>query len=351
MRSKDFIRRKRYTLDKREEAQPVPKQTNWDRIVYLLILVIILIIIGFWAFNNYLTVQGYGYVATPTLHLRAPDGMKINQLYVNKGEQINKGDSLFGFIPADDDKSINLAFDLQRKQLSNAADIKALKNKAIVLRAELKGLQQKLAYYQNEYQKTQQKVKLAITTVGDLEQIEEKQLDLKTKIEELKAELKALYLEINGLQHNAESETSIYQNRLDNGSGLLKSPYTSPVAGTITEVYALPNQIVFGAEPIMNIKLQQAAPYIIAKFSRRDAEYLVPGQVFTVEFHNGVKSQAVISDFYTGESTYNNTWKKWTDVQSSDEFIVVQLKPLSPEMAQEWRKHRGVGVQLTYYIL
>ncbi len=351
MRSKDFIRRGQYIPTEREENRPVPKQINWDRLVYLLILVTILIIIGFWAFKNYLTVQGYGYVATPTLHLRAPDGMKITQLYVEKGKQINKGDSLFGFIPADNDKSVNLAFDLQRKQLSNAADIKALKNKASVLRAERKGLQQKLTYYQNEHQKTQQKVKLALVTVGDLERIEEKQLDLKAKIKELKAKLKALYLEINGLQHSAKNEASIYQDQLNNRSALLKSPYTSPVSGTITEVYALPNQMVFGAEPIMNIKLQQAAPYIIAKFSRRDAEYLVPGQVFTVEFHNGAKSQAVISDFYTGESTYNNTWKKWTDVQSSDEFIVVQLKPLSPEMAQEWRKHRGVGVQLIYYML
>lgn len=353
MKSNDFIKRKRIevALNDSKNTQPVPKQTNWDRIVYLLVLLIIVIFLCFWAFKNYLTVQGYGYITSPTLHLRAPDGLKITQLYVNKGMRVKKGDSLFGLVVADNNRSVNLQLDLQRQQIDNSGDLNQFKNKIIILRAKLSGLEQKLNYYQKAYITTKQKVKLNITTVQSLIKIEQEKLDLKTKIEETKAELRALNQKIGNQQNATKAYTDLYQNQLESGNKLLKSPFVSPVSGTITDLYALPNQMVFGAELIMNIKLDQAMPYIIAKFNKKDAEYLVPGKIFTVQFHDKTESQAVIADFYTGEATYNNTWKKWINVQSSDEFIVVQLKPLTADMAEIWNKHRGIGVQLIYYIL
>lgn len=125
------------------EQQHVPKQINWDRIVYLVILLIIIGVVCYWAFGHFMMVKGYGYVSMPSLQIRAQKDMQITRFWVRPGDTVQINDLLYNYRRYQDNRFADFNIRVDQNKTDWKTDLNDLKNKAYLIRVQLQNLNHK----------------------------------------------------------------------------------------------------------------------------------------------------------------------------------------------------------------
>ena len=80
------------------------KQRNWDRILYVGLLGLFVLFMGYYFFSKYVYVHAYGHVIIENTHIRLTDDARIIEFYVHEGDSLQKNDTLFSYaLDRDDD--------------------------------------------------------------------------------------------------------------------------------------------------------------------------------------------------------------------------------------------------------
>ena len=97
MKSEYFKKRSQTSQLRGNREKQKPKQTNWDRIVYLSLLIIVLGSLFYYIFTNSFYVSGEGMVVTELSDIRAPIDIEIEEFFVSQNSVVEKGEPLFSY--------------------------------------------------------------------------------------------------------------------------------------------------------------------------------------------------------------------------------------------------------------
>jgi hypothetical protein len=80
---------------------------NWDRIIYFALLGVILIFFFRYLINEMFFIEGNGQVRFENISIRNTDDCRVIEIFVTEGDEVKIGDSLFSYIPDDENADDN----------------------------------------------------------------------------------------------------------------------------------------------------------------------------------------------------------------------------------------------------
>ncbi|HET8838628.1 MAG TPA: hypothetical protein VFM82_06490 [Flavobacteriaceae bacterium] len=343
MRSKNFVSRSGKTNLRGNREKKIEKRTNWDRIVYLIFLGILVIIFGYILIRKVFFVTGEGFLMEKNMEVRAPGDLKITAFFINQHDSIFQGEKLFAFVNTDNENRIVQNNARQTEiELDRKREIDPVKNEIDLLLREIAILRENLSFYKQREVEIRQKIKLDIATMNNLNNVQDEIQVLQTKIKLKEAELRTLYNKQNGIKDRYQ----ILLSDFSHGSAYALEPteYYSPVKGTIDEIFVAENEMIFESEPIMSIQIVGSQMFIIAKFDRDDAKYLLPGTILNVKFANGERSEGIVRKNYVPK---NNTRLPENQYKGNiEEFIAINLYPVDQTAKGIWKSYEGMSVKV-----
>lgn len=343
MKSKNFVSRSGKTNLRGNREKKIEKRTNWDRIVYLIFLGILVIIFGYIFIKKVFFVTGEGFLMEKNMEVRAPVDLKITAFFVNQHDSIFQGEKLFAFGHTDEESRMVQKNSRQLElELNREKELHPVKNEIDLLLREIVILRENLSFYRKRENGIQQKIKLDIATMNDLNRVQDEIQDLRTKIKLKEAELRTLYNEQKGITNRYRSLISDFSTNPIYNEGQIN--YFSPVSGTVDEIFVAQNEMIFESETIMSIQIAGSQMYIIAKFDRDDAKYLLPGTIMNVKFANGERSEGIVRKNYVPK---NNTRLPENQYKGNiEEYIAVNLYPVNEEAEEIWQSNEGMSVKV-----
>ncbi|HKK47267.1 MAG TPA: hypothetical protein VJ964_17195 [Balneolaceae bacterium] len=330
---------------------------NWDRVVYLSLLAILGLVFAYYLFDYYMIIEGDGRVMANRFSVRLPEDVRIMDMYVEKGDSIQENDPLFRFATIHQNQSPKQGRkekrQLQEKLMSVNGDIKEQQTKLDNHKVELQ-------HYRKQQEMVKKEVKLGVSDIGDLRNIDNKivalQNDIKLSSQRLETlrekesilnqwkkapELLGTFVRLQG-----KGDLSLDGN-LDQQFQTIK--YSSPTDGVVERISKNIAELAYRSEPILIIKRKTSKILIQALFQQNSLEYVSRGDTMDVKFDNGLESKGVITDFKTPNLA------DWGQAKTKDinmnKYIVITLKPIDKKAFGIWEKHSDIGVTVKKVVL
>ncbi len=329
----------------KEEAPK--RKVNWDRIIYLLLFVIILLSILYYAVSRSFYVNVYGQVHTEQFSVQFPEDVSILQYFVNENDTIEKGDTLFYYRLnlLDDDNSGNSAAAvvvsssdwylkerIQTQKKINLAyiDIDDFKNNIFRIRKELEVTRKEV--YLDVYPQTELK--------KDLLEID-KYYVMIDKVEHEIAYLKKYLSLLNYYEQLDKNNQPI----IDTGDGdaLLWNYYTSPVSGIVGKIFKDANEVTYKKDLVMYLNNTDEM-FIMAFLHQKDLKYFEINEKLSFRFPDGEMSTGIISAFYINTEEIPPEFLEGKS--RNKRRVVAKLVPDNEEDANEWKKYHLFEIQI-----
>lgn len=367
MKSVDFQRNKSLIRVVNEKVTK-PKKKNWDKIVYLALLSILVFFLFYYVTVKSVFISAQGQVLIDAINIRLTEDSRILKHYVNEGDSVNVGDTLFCYANSlkndleNTDNGINLksynaqdnwalkeVFNLKKKITLNKVDI----DKNIIL----------MKSYQDEIKNLTNQVILDALPRTRLDQVQNEILKLNTENQKLFAENSELNNFIKsvpvGSKLNYSSMKSGGGDGYISGGGVTYNIYSdeylselryfkAPMGGIVTRIHKKEQEVNFKTEDILSIHKQHPTT-IKGFFYQEDLKYIHVGDLFTIEFPDGTKSKGVVKRFYI--ATYNMPDEFQKKYEPTTRTIAVDIYPLSFEDSRKWYAFHKMGVVVSKFIL
>lgn len=343
MKSEYFNKRSQSTQLRGHREKSKPKQINWDRIVYFVLLILILGFLSYYLFMNTFYVSGEGLVVTETVKIRAPQDIEIREQLVSRNSYIEKGEPLFRYSLINwAEQTFDQVEELQEEISDEQEDIEYLQDDITLKRQSILEIQDRIEYLERQREDFQEKVRLNVATSYELDEVENSLFSARSNLRQARAELNVL---VNNLSRHVQNRESLEQQIQDvqAGENSLQT-YYSPVSGRVFDIFTSENQQAFRSDQIVSIKPTQADVYIFSVFDREDAEYIRPGTVMNIEFDNGEESEGVIRSSYDARENLIDHFEQTGSLTT--EYFVVEVIPADSTTRSKWLELDRSGLNI-----
>ncbi|MEX2484297.1 MAG: hypothetical protein WED10_07055 [Brumimicrobium sp.] len=333
-----YFNRKTSVLRNKDEKPRKKRNTNWDKIIYFAVLLLIVFFVFNYFFVKLVYVDAPGHVLFKSLSIRVPEDITIQQLYKEEGEQICKGDTVFSYISSKDEL---LALSEMSVSMSGGG--------SDWTEREIYSLKKKIGLNQNDVFEKQQLIKWNNERIKEIEDEVVLGITPKYKLENYQKEIEKLKLEIQNLETaNKTFQNLIYSlgnsnsasNEIDTdqtGSGMLRNfrkYYIAPIEGTATRIYKNDHEVALKSENILNIHRRKDI-YIKAFFDQEDFQYVQEGDKVRVIFPDGQESVGHIKRFYFASYRLPEEFQK--KYESTTRAIAADVFPIEREDQIKWK--------------
>jgi len=325
----------------KEEAPK--KKVNWDRIIYLLLFVIILLSILYYAISKSFYVNVFGQVHTEQFSVQFPEDISVFKYFVNEQDTVERGDTLFYYrLNMQDDEGSGgsaaaaavvvsssdwyLKERLQTQKKINLAyiDIEDLKNNIVRIKNQLEITKKEV--YLDVYPQVELKKALL--------EIDKYYVDIDKKEQEI-AYLKKYLSLLNYYEQLDRNKQPIVNNSGGDGEEILWNYYTSPVSGIVSKIFFDLEEVAYRKDIVMYLNDTDEL-FILAFLDQKDIKYFEEGEVLPIKFPDGVLSYGVLSNFYINTEEIPI---EFMEAKSRNKRkVVVKLVPENDEELEEWRK-------------
>jgi hypothetical protein len=350
-----------------DEDQNTKKNINWDRLLYLVILAMFLFFGGRYLVSKFLYVNATGHILFEKRNIRNINDCQIVKFMVNEGDSVKTGDTLFSFV--DDDENLGGGFGgIGSNGISITATQGGKSNKEWIereiymLRKAIAGNNVRMtenakisALYTSQLKRTRQMVMLDLTPRSKLDELER-------SIEELNYENKRLQEE--------NSQSAIFLNKLMNmdptisgGSTLtasgggggngggggeqdFKKYYFSPIDGTVTKINFQDMEVALKSEIILSVHKPENI-YVKVFFDQRDLGDVNIGDIITIIFPDGTKSQGRITRFYFATNALPEEFQK--KYEPTTRTLLADVYPVNTDELKKWKAFYRMGVNITKF--
>ncbi len=349
------------------------KKVNWDRIIYIVLIVIVLLFGGSYLINRFMYVSATGHILFEKRNIRNVDDCQLLKFFVAEGDSVSAGDTLFTFIEDDDNNitnhggtSLSAANPVsvavsQGGGGNNDWIIKEIYNLKKTISSNTIRVSQNaklLEMYNAQKKRIKQQVILDLAPRSKLDDLDESIKETEYEISRLKSEIgdaAAFINTLNGMT-TPEGDKSVTKINTGNNKGLyaaggngeqdLKRYYLCPIDGTITKINFQSMEVVMKSEIIMSIHKPEHI-YIKAFFDQTDMGNVAIGDEVDLEFPDGSTSIGKIKRFYYATNALPEEFqKKYEPVTRT---LLADIIPISLAELKKWRTFYRMGVKISKY--
>lgn len=342
MKSNYFSSGSKTSQIKVKREKPRKKQVNWDRTVYLLVLILALTMITRYFLTRTYFVSGEGQVISEVVDIRSPDDVDIRMIRVRPGDFVEPGDTLFSFSfidwqerQAEIDRVNQRIADL-RFELADANE------KSFLKREEIRSLENRILYLSREKEAFQERVRLNISTVFELNAINRDLFDAESNLELAISEARVLK---NLIERMEERLDLFLENYYKIAQNVETRFFTSQLGGRIDNVYKKGNSQAFRSEEILTLIPDHSEVFVLSVFNRKDTRYLTSGSIMNIEFDNGDRSHGVITQTYEARDDLLRHFRQTGTITS--DYLIVELEPSDENTRDFWRAKNRSGLQIS----
>ena len=345
------------------------KNINWDRLIYLILLTLVLFFGVRYLINNFLYVNATGHILFEKRNIRNVDDCQLLKFYILEGDSIRAGDTLFSYLEDDDENGNGLNIGSANSSPVSVAmsqggkdnndwvekEMYNLRKNISANRVRIAENQKLLELYKEQRRKIKQQVMLDLTPRNKLDELDE---DIKTtdfEIERLNAEINEASAFMNKLGTmrttdgaGQQMKVNAGQNKLSagNGENNLTRYYLSPIDGTITKINFQSMEVALKSEIILSIHKPEHI-YVKVFFDQSDLKDVKIGDEVNVEFPDGTVSVGKIQRFYYATNALPEEFqKKYEPVTRT---LLADVVPLNDEELKKWKTFYRMGVKITKY--
>ena len=332
MRSDNFRMSSSEAAEQREKERT--RQINWDKIVYLSLLALLLLVLGRYVAFDYLYVESEGQVISGNFNVRFASPIKVRNFRKREEDQVERGTPLFKYVLADDEDRPGQP---SQQEEDPWADERLSLNEDIALkRIERRKANKLLARRRDELDRIRKGVYLDIYTANELDAVQRKVNELEAEIEALSQEISVYRSKLNALRARSKE-------RKESNARPTTRTYRSPVTGTITDVFKKEQEIVLVSERVMAISMKERNRlFIKTVFSQEDLKYIDEGTVVHIEHSNGEESEGRVRQLFP---TYSDQpVKTKQQYEALNRNVIAEVVPRRDEDRAVWERSEKMGV-------
>ncbi len=366
MKSIDF-KRQRGNIRIRQEPKS-KKPANWDRIIYIVILMILGGLLLKYIASKWLYINADGQILFENINVRLTSDSRIIKYYVHEDDSIKIGDTLFTFeldhLQSDNLYSSNTSilnnnrdlnyddwvwFDKEIYNLKNKIsqdEIIIQKNNPVI--AELNGTIQRLS----------QEVLLDVLPNEQVESSKSQLRNLLAQNTQMKEEIKYTYELIADLNakktYHMRKPTSHY---IQSQANILASPtghendlthdglnyYLSPINGAVNHIYTNEFEVALKQDDIISLRSNKQI-YIKAFIKQEDIKDIHIDDLVDIEFPNGEIQVGKVKRFYYATYVLPIEFQKKFEPTTRD--IAVDIYPLDNQNISAWQNFYKMSVKV-----
>ncbi|NOQ70729.1 MAG: hypothetical protein GQ574_01935 [Crocinitomix sp.] len=346
MKSLSFKRKENSQLRYLEEKVTGKKRSrfNWDRVVYLSILALIVFFVlrYFFLSNFYITANGQ--VIFDNVDISQTEDIRIEKFYYNEGDNIKVGDTLFSYLIEDPAFAVGIDPLANTGNESNwtEREMYSLQKSIDLNNSQIRGDRQLLTSYKSQLGQLENEVILGAANERDLQNLEYQISKLETSISLTQSENGVLNKQLMALQTGANETADAITAAPQEYSPY--RTYVSPIDGYISRIYKEPFEVALKSEMI--IKIHQAdSVHIKGYFEQKDLKYVKVDDHVNILFPDGQESEGVIDRFYSSTVLMPEEFqKKFEPVKRT---IAVDIKPAEGSDLDLWKRYYKLSVELT----
>lgn len=344
MKSLNFKRQENAQLRYIEEQVNGKRKSrfNWDRIVYLTILglIVFFILRYFYLENFYIAADGQ--IIFDSIEVSETEDLRIEKYYVNEGDNVVKGDTLFTYLIEDP----NLVMDNASADEASSSwvdrEIYSLQKSIVLNNSQVRGDRDLLESYKKQLKRLENDVILGTASERDLNNLEYQINKLETSISLVKSENGVLIKQLNALKANGEMVSEMVS--VQNQSFSPYRAFISPVDGYVARIYKEPYEVALKSQVILNI-YQADSVYVKGYFEQEDLRYVKVGDIISVNFPDGQVSEGIIKRFYSSTVLIPEEFQK--KFEPAKRTIAVDIMPGPNSDLELWKRYYKLSVKLT----
>lgn len=340
-----------------EQDQKSKVPFNWDRFIYIIILIVALFFFLKFLFFKIFYIEADGQVLFEKVNIMNTDDCRILEFHVAEGDIVKKGDSLFTFFEDED------AFNNYAGNGGSSASVTAGNNNDWVEREiytlskqiagneiRLREAKEMLTLQESKLEKTRNEVILEIIPRNHLDQLEESIESLKFDIEKTASDIKMSREFLGRLYGMKKNTTPANISVVNGGAGGSddqgKKVFYSPLNGTVTKIDFQPFEVALKSQVILSIHQPQNI-FIKGFFEQSDLDKLREGDLVLLTFPNGTDSRGYIRRFYFATNTLPEEFQK--KYEPTTRSLVADIYPIDTTELEKWKAFYKMSVQITKY--
>jgi multidrug resistance efflux pump len=341
MKSDYFHTRSQTSQLKTKREKVKVRQVNWDKLIYMTLLLLALGFLAYFIFTRTVYVTGEGKVIAEVKDVRAPNDIEIIEHYASNRDTVARGDTLFSYSFIDWQKN---AEEIERasdriEQIELEAE--SVNDQIYLNEQRINEIQSRIQFFKEEKKEFERRVQLDFSTVFELNAVKRDLFNARWQLDQANSELTVLNNNRQRLLNRIDHIQSELQERIAGGH---VQHYLAPSGGIVESIHINNYQQAFRSDKILNLRPHTADIYIFSVFNREDAEHLSNGTLLDITFDNGEKSIGRIRDSYDARedilSHFNQTGSLTTD------NIMVELDPVDEATRTQWIRMNRSGLRV-----
>lgn len=359
-----------------EEDQKSRIPFNWDRLIYIIILIIILFFGLRYLISKTLYIEAFGEVMLENVNIMNTDDCRVLKYYVDAGDKVKKGDTLFSYY---DDPDFELGGAFSRAGFVGnggnnvSIDLDNHSQKPEWIDREIYNLQKNIEsneiriaeskklkdLFTQRLELTKNEVILDLAPRGNFSEMERRIEEMQFEIERLQNEvnmakqfLARLYGMLNDFTpQNDEVKLTATTNSLKqdiDGAGGGDAEYVkyfrAPIEGTVTKINFEEYEVAVKSEVILTIHKPDNV-FIKAYFDQEDVSGIQEGDVVSLEFPDGTTSTGVIKGYYFTTNRIPEEFQK--KYEPTTRSLTVEIHPENEGDVKSWKRYHKMRVLIT----
>lgn len=328
------------------------KKKNWDRLIYIIILIVLCSIGGYFLVDYLCYVSGKGQVVMETIDIRVPRNVRIMHFYKSEGDKVKANDTLFsyvneenGFAITDSSKSdAHLNPEWVEKELFS------LREKIKLNEVDINELRQQLKIKQHDYREAQAQVKLNVLPYDNLYRLKENMEDIKSRITTLEqgnhtnlqmAEALAMKLKDNVVKENAYYDDALQYLSMNDERNM--QFYYAPADGYINSILKKASELSI-QESILLLQREDKL-FVRAYFDSKYIRSIKENDTVNIVFPDDVKSLGIVKRLYAPVLPDPLTLQgKMEDLEES--VYGVDIYPVNRGETSNWKVYTNLNVNV-----
>lgn len=334
-----------------------PKKTNWDRVIYLILFLLIFVSLLFYTLQKNVFVNVDGQIITERFTVNFPEDVIVERYFYEEGDTIKSGDTLFYYkynLDRDwDGDGGGIAVAVAASNNSNNSDwylkerIQTQKNISLKI-IDIQEIDDNVIRILSDLERLKKEVYLDVYPKLELEAAKLKLKAYKVDRAKLEEEVKYLrkYLALLNAYEYQSRQPAAVAGGGGNGDGNIVrwEYYLSPVGGIISKITSEAKETSYKKDIVMLLNNTDKM-FIYAFIDQQDIGYFEEGETLQLDFPDGTISEGLIHSFYLNTEELPLEFKK--PKERDKRSVVAKIIPTSEEEQEHWRKYYLYEVRIS----